>query len=109
MITFQRALELSTSRTKRLSWRWPRNGRLGSLIVRLHSCETGWSSEGISAENRFRVDVGAVGARSGAPVDGLSQVPLKLALAARNERSSRKKISRFLPQRNFRYRPLSRL
>ena len=68
----------------------------------LHCCETGFASEGMNGANAFRVDCGAVGARSGSSVPGMSHAPPKSAFAERNERWSRKKSSRFLPQRKVR-------
>src|SRR5215213_9685594 len=107
MITLNVADERWTSRLNAASWVLPRNVRFGSLIRSLHACGAGWASDGTSAENTLRVYCGAVGARSGEPDPaGLSQVPPADAFASRNERSSRKNTSRFLPQRNFRYRPL---
>ena len=74
--------------------------RFGSLIAARHSGGTGLASGGATAEKTLRVLCGAVGARSGSPLPaGLSQAPPKSALELRNERSSRKKTSRFLPQR----------
>src|SRR5215211_546332 len=103
MTTLNVAVELWMSRLNAASWRLPRNVRFGSLIRSLHACGAGWASDGTSSENVLRVDCGAVGARSGEPgVLGLSQVPPCDALASRNERSSRKNTSRFLPQRNLR-------
>src|SRR5437588_367205 len=60
--------------------------------------------EGAKKANALRTLWGAVGAKSGALVDGLLQVPMVglPAFALRNERSSRKNSSRFLPQRKGR-------
>ena len=102
MTTFHWAFESSTAFRKRWSCGLPRKVRWGLLILFLHACETGWASDGIRTANRLRVVWGAVGARSGSPVEGLSQTPLSEAFAARKERSSRKKSSRFLPQRKVR-------
>src|SRR5215210_3245572 len=105
MITFHFAVDACTSLRKLLSCAWPSIVRLGSLIVSRHCCDTGLASDGISSAKTLRVDWGAVGARSGAPVLGLLHVPPADALALRNERSSRKNISRFWPQRKLRYSP----
>ena len=102
MTTFHFAFEVSTARRKRLRCALPRKVRLGLLSLSLQACETGWESEGMTAANTLRVLCGAVGARSGWPVSGLSQMPPADALALRKERSSRKNISRFLPQRKLR-------
>src|SRR6476619_3781223 len=102
MTTFHLAFELSTARRKRWSCALPRKVRWGLLILFLQAWETGWAREGMTAANRARVADGAVGARSGSPVAGLSQTPLSEAFALRNERSSRKKSSRFLPHRKVR-------
>src|SRR5262249_15618140 len=103
MTTFHLAVDDFTALRKVFSWFWPSIVRFGLLIASRHACETGLASEGTSAEKTLRTLCGAVGARSGSPgVDGLSQTPLAEALALRNERSSRKKSSRFLPQRSVR-------
>src|SRR3954453_1222043 len=101
MTTLKRAFELLISRTKRSNCFFPSIVRLGSLIVSRHAWETGWLSpvDGNTAPNTLRVDCGRVGARSGRPVLGLLQTPSFDALAERNERSSRKKVSRLPPQR----------
>src|SRR4051812_23271475 len=104
-MTLKRAFEFEMSWTKRLSWRGPGIGREGSLMVSRHACETGAANDGMTAANCWRTAVGSVGARSGWPVCGLSQTPPALALAERNDRSSRKNSSRFLPQRRVRYSP----
>ena len=101
--SFQRAFdESSTSLTNRLYWRLPSIVWFGSVIASLHAWETGSASDGASAEKNSAVLGGTVGARSGKPVAGLSQVPPAEALALRNERSSRKNSSRFFPHRNVR-------
>src|SRR4051794_25938101 len=98
MTTFHRAFEDSTSWRKRLYCAWPSMVRCELLILSLHFCATGAESDGIRDEKIFRLLSGAVGARSGSPgVCGLSQTPLAEALALRNDRSSRKNSSRFLP------------
>src|SRR5262245_57276863 len=102
MTTFHLASDDLTALMKPLSCFWPRNVRFGLFIVSRHCCETGLASDGTSTENAFRTFCGAVGARSGWPVDGLSQTWFAEALALRKERSSRKKISRFLPHRSVR-------
>ena len=102
MTTFHVAFERLTAFTKSLYCLVPSIVRFGLLIVFRQACETGCESDGTSAANALRVFCGAVGARSGWPVCGLSQTPFADALALRNERSSRKKSSRFLPQRTVR-------
>src|SRR5205085_853634 len=104
MITLKVAVERLIAVWNILSWREPSIVRLGSLIVSRHGCATGAVNDGATAANSARTDPGAVGARSGLPVCGLSQVWIVglPALALRNERSSSRKISRFLPQRNER-------
>src|SRR4051794_11073207 len=99
MTTFHLASDAFTSLTKRSNCALPSSVRLGSLILSLHFCDTGAENDGTSTENTWRVDCGAVGARSGSCVCGLSQVPPADALALRNERSSSRNRSRFLPQR----------
>src|SRR5919202_6444073 len=84
----------------------PKNVRVASSRAARHCGRTGWRSEGTASASRLRLGVGTVGARSGSPVCALSQVWLADALALRNDRSSRKKASRFLPQRKDRYSPL---
>src|SRR4051794_39966259 len=106
MTTLNREVECETARSNAASWRLPRKVRSGLLILSLHALETGWDSDGVTSENSVRVDCGAVGARSGLCVCGLSHTCPSSALALRNERSSRKKTWRFLPQRKERYRPL---
>ena len=104
MTTFQRAFErLDVVQEARCTARWPSMVRFGLLIASLQAWDTGCVSDGISARRALRVLAGAVGARSGWPgVSGLSQTPFAEALALRNDRSSRKKSSRFLPQRTVR-------
>src|SRR5215210_2390558 len=102
MITLKRAVELLTARRKRFFWRAPRNVLAELRMLSRHACETGCASDGSTSANTARVDWGAVGATSGRPVLGLLQTPPASALALRNERSSRKNTSRFLPQRKLR-------
>src|SRR4051794_17006309 len=104
MTTLKRAVDLLTAALKRASWRLPRKVRFGLRIVARQAGETGWLSpvDGNTAPNTLRVPCGAVGARSGLCVWGLSQTWFASALAERKERSSRKKTSRFLPQRKLR-------
>ena len=102
MTTFHVAFERLTSLTNRLSCACRGRFGLGLLILSLQACETGWAREGTSAAKALRMFCGAVGARSGWPVSGLSQTWLADALPLRNERSSRKKSWRFLPQRTVR-------
>src|SRR3954471_4360480 len=99
MTTLNLAFDAFTCLMNLLRWAMPRKVRFGSLILFLHFCDTGWLNDETRAENRVRVFCGAVGARSGWWVSGLSQVWLADALALRNERSSSRKTSRFLPQR----------
>src|SRR5687767_3614021 len=106
MMILNVAFERRTSATKRWNWRLPSIVRPGSLMRSLHACDTGWRNDGTISENVARLAGGAVGARSGALVSGLLQVPPALALASRNERSSSMKNSALRPQRNRRYRPL---
>src|SRR5436190_22182453 len=106
MTTFHRALDDSTSWRNWWSCAWPSIVRLGLSILRLQAGDTGSLSDGISALKTLRLLCGAVGAGSGWPVSGLSQVPLAEAFALRNERSSRKNSSRFLHQRAVRQMPL---
>src|SRR3954451_7855984 len=102
MTTFHVAFEASTALVKAASCFCPSIVRFGLLIVSRHDCETGWDSDGTRAANTFRTLCGAVGARSGWPVSGLSHAWFAEALALRKERSSRKNSSRFLPQRSVR-------
>src|SRR4051794_14116034 len=102
MTTFHFAFEIFTAWRNRLYCDCPSMVLLGLLIASLHCWETGELNEGMRRANRLRVLCGAVGARSGLPVWGLSQTWLAEALALRKERSSRKKSWRFLPQRNVR-------
>src|SRR3989304_1006362 len=71
--------------------------RAGSFRAARHAGGTGFFRAGARLENASRTACGAVGARS--PLHTLAAFPL------RNERSSRKNSSRFLPQRTVRYRP----
>src|SRR2546423_10886854 len=101
MTTFHFAVEDLTAFRKVLSCSWPSIVRWGLLMASRHACDTGCDSDGVIAAKLLRVLCGAVGARSADPgVDGLSQTPFADALALRNERSSRKNSSRFLPQRS---------
>ena len=104
MTTFQVAFEALIAVHEALrAGALPSIVRFGSLIASRQACgDRVARATGSSAANALRVRCGAVGARSGAPVAGLSQTPFAEALALRNERSSRKKISRFLPQRKLR-------
>src|SRR6185295_13696565 len=102
MTTFQFAVEPLTASRNRVSCAPPRNVWFRLLIASLQVCETGLERDGTIAEKKLRVLCGAVGARSGWPVSGLSHLWFADAFALRNERSSRKKISRFLPQRKLR-------
>src|SRR5947199_925663 len=99
MITLNVAVERLIARSNVDSWRWPSIVRLGSLMALRHAWLTGWDSDGVIAAKTLRTFDGAVGARSGAPVCGLSHVWMVglPALALRKERSSSRKISRFLP------------
>src|SRR4030088_641122 len=104
MITLNVAVERLIAALNRASWLRPSIVRFGSLIALRQAALTGWDNDGEIAANADLTSGGAVGARSGAPLDGLSQawtVGLP-ALALRNERSSRRKSSRFLPQRTER-------
>src|SRR5947209_14384145 len=104
MITLNVAVERLIARSKIASCRRPSIVRLGSLIAFRQAWLTGWASDGAIAAKMLRTLCGAVGARSGAPVCGLSQawtVGLP-AFALRKERSSRKNSSRFLPHLNDR-------
>src|SRR4051812_8168285 len=100
MITFHFAVEAFTSARNFWYWAEPSIVLSGLLIRSRQACGGGAESAGANEEKVFRVDCGAVGAKSGAPP--LSQAPLSSASALRNERSSRKKTWRFLPQRNVR-------
>src|SRR4051812_31921244 len=100
------AFDRRTARTKALNWRAPSIVRCGERIASRHACATGCASDGMTSAKSARWDGGAVGARSGWPVAGLLQTPAALALADRNERSSRKKSSAARPQRKRRYRPV---
>src|SRR5512132_1165810 len=102
MTTFHFAFDDLTAFKKSLYCLVPSIVRFGLLIVLRQACETGCESDGTSAANALRTFCGAVGARSGWLVDGLLQTPFADAFALRNERSSRKKIWRFLPQRSVR-------
>src|SRR3954447_22789334 len=102
MTTFHFAVEFSTFARNRLTCAPPRKLRLRLLILSLQACETGSAGDGTTAENVLRVLCGAVGAKSGWPVSGLSQTWLADALPLRNERSSRKNTWRFFPQRTVR-------
>src|SRR3954467_12134107 len=96
MTTFQRAVDRLTAFVNWLYWRAPRKVRPGLRIVSRHCWDTGWASDGTRIAKKSRVDWGAVGARSGLWVCGLSQTWFASAFAERKERSSRKKTSRFL-------------
>src|SRR4051795_11602718 len=100
--TLKRAVDRLIAFSKAASWRFPRYVRFGSLIAAVHAGGTGWDSDGVTVENSVRVVCGAVGARSGLPVCGLSQAWFASAFALLNERSSRKNIWRFLPHRKER-------
>src|SRR5438477_5659651 len=104
MTTFHFAVEALTWSMKRLSCGLPRKVRFGSLILFLQAWETGVLRPvaGSTAPKAFRTFCGAVGARSGWPVLGLSQTWFAEALALLKERSSRKNTWRFLPQRKLR-------
>jgi hypothetical protein len=102
MTIFQRAVERLTSFVKRLSCAAPRKVLAGLRSASLHACETGCASGGYTSANLLRMFCGAVGAKSGLPVCGLSQTLVADTLAERNERSSRKNSSALAPQRTFR-------
>ena len=93
-MTFQVAFDALIAFVNAAYWRAPSIVRDGSLIAARQAGGTGFLRPGASAANASRTACGAVGARS----------PLQtvVAFALRNERSSRKKSSRFLPQRNVR-------
>src|SRR4051812_47333831 len=97
MTILNRAVDFLTALVKRLYWAAPRNVVFGLRIAARHAGDTGFDSDGVRAANTFRTRCGAVGARSGAFVSGLSQTWLALDFGDRNERSSRKKTSAFLP------------
>src|SRR2546421_1671373 len=99
-MTLKVAFDLSMSPMKRWNCAFPSMVRLGSLILSLQACETGCENDGMTSAKVLRLDCGRVGARSGLWVCGLSQVCLAEAFALRNERSSRRKSCRFLPQRS---------
>src|SRR3954453_14026408 len=106
MTTLNRDVDREKAFSNAASCRFPRNVRFGSLMREVHAGGTGWASDGVTPAKSVRVVCGAVGARSGSPVCGLSHTWPSSALALRNERSSRKNTWRFLPQRNERYRPV---
>jgi hypothetical protein len=92
--TFQVAVDASTARVNSMNWRAPSMVRKGSSIAARQPAGTGFRSGGARLPNAFRTACGAVGARS--PPQAV------VTLALLNERSSRKKSSRFRPQRTLR-------
>src|SRR3954469_154028 len=100
MMILNVASDFFSALVKRAYWLAPSIDRSALRIVSRHCGDTGFASDGISSANVLRLLCGAVGARSGWPVSGLLQTPLALALGDRNERSSRKKTSAFLPHLN---------
>src|SRR5260370_114640 len=104
MITLNVAVDRLIADSNVASWRRPSMLRFGSLIAFRHAWLTGWASDGVIREKAARTCCGAVGARSGAPLWGLSQVWIVglPAFALRKERSSSRNTWRFLPQRNER-------
>src|SRR3954453_2125082 len=101
MITLNVAVDCFTAAVNLANCPVPRNVRLGSLIVWTQPGLGGSARGGYTAANVLRADCGAVGPRSGLPLRS-SHWWLALAFAERNERSSRKNTSRFLPHRNDR-------
>src|SRR3954451_13933996 len=104
MITLKVAFEALIAARKCLRWAEPSIVRLDDRIGLRHAFDTGPRSDGTTKPTCARCAVGGVGARSGSFVCGLSQVWMfgEPAFLERNERSSRKKTSRFLPQRKER-------
>src|SRR5215213_10050801 len=100
MTTLNFAFDAFTALVKRVYWSCPSSVWFGLLIASRHDCDTGWASDGVTIANTFRTRCGAVGARSGAFVSGLMHE--SSAFAVRNERSSRKKTSAFLPHLKLR-------
>src|SRR2546430_15976906 len=102
MITLNAAFELLTAVSNLPSWREPSIVRFESLMAFRQAGDTGAASDGAIGVKALRTSCGAVGAKSGLLVIGLLHVLIVglPAFALRNERSSRKNSSRFLPQRN---------
>src|SRR4029079_10036293 len=93
-ITFQVAVDALIAFVNAAYWREPSIVRVGSASASRQGCGTAVASDGTSAAKAFRTACGAVGARS--------FLQIARTFAERNERSSRKKSSRFLPQRKLR-------
>jgi hypothetical protein len=93
-ITFQVAVDDAIARLNSTRWRTPSIVREGSPIAARQAGETGFRRPGARVAKASRTAWGAVGARS----------PLQtvVAFSDLNERSSRKKSSRFFPQRKVR-------
>src|SRR4051812_24185023 len=99
MTTLKVALDRLIALSKRASWGLPSIVRLGSLITAWHWAafeKLANAGLGISCGRRR---AGSCGIGSGCPVDEFVQAGSVAADLLRKERSSRKKISRFLPQR----------
>ena len=99
MITLKVALDRLIALSKRASWGLPSIVRLGSLITAWH-----WAAVGKLANAGFGIScgrrrAGSCGIGSGCPVDRVRAGRIGGRGLLRKERSSRKKISRFLPQR----------
>src|SRR4051795_11400672 len=100
MMILNLAVDAFTAFVKRVYWAEPSIVVFGLWIASRHACGTGRASDGVTIANVLRTRCGAVGARSGAFVSGLMQA--SSALGDRNERSSRKKTSAFLPHLKLR-------
>jgi hypothetical protein len=100
--TFQVAFDRLIAFVKRAYCAAPSIVRLGSFSAARHAADVGCLSDDSMIPKKSRSRWGSAGTRSGWCVSGLSQTWLALALAERNERSSRKNTSRLRPQRNER-------
>src|SRR3954471_1367175 len=94
------AVDAFTAFVKRVYCAAPSIVEVGLLIASRHDCGTGRASDGVMIANLSLRRWGAVGARSGAFVSGLMHA--SSALGERNERSSRKNTSAFLPHLKLR-------
>src|SRR4051812_38243770 len=102
MMILNFAVDAFTAFVKRVYWAAPSIVVFGLWIASRHAGDTGCASDGVTIANVLRTRCGAVGARSGLPVSGLLHTPVALAFGDRNERSSRKNTSAFLPHRKVR-------
>src|SRR4051794_9893152 len=102
MMILNFAVDFFTALVKRLYCADPSIDVLVLRIAARQAGDTGFDSDGVRAANTLRTRCGAVGARSGSFVSGLSHTWLALAFDDLKERSSRKNTSAFLPHLKLR-------